>query len=154
MRYFVRAVKYFIYFSLIFALIILILVLLGLAGQDQGGILRDGWKSVGQIAMLFAAVAAFYPRLGFITKNLIVEEDAGDIRGKVVELMESRGYRLETEDAGGFTFRLRNKLNAVTRMLEDRVTFTRTSTGYDVEGLTKDVVRIVSSLEYNLRKQE
>ena len=60
MRYFVRAVKYFIYFSLIFALIILVLVLLGLAGQDQGGILRDGWKSVGQIAFLFGAVAAVF----------------------------------------------------------------------------------------------
>ena len=152
MRYFVRAVKYFIYFSLIFALIILVLVLLGLAGQDQGGILRDGWKSVGQIAFLFGAVAAFYPRLGFTTRKL--ETGEGDVRGKIVEVMESRGYRIETEDGGTITFRLRNKLNAITRMLEDRITFSRTATGYDVEGLTKDVVRVAGNLEYNLGKQE
>ena len=68
--------------------------------------------------------------------------------------MESRGYRIETEDGGTITFRLRNKLNAITRMLEDRITFTRTATGYDVEGLTKDVVRVAGNLEYNLGKQE
>jgi hypothetical protein len=39
-------------------------------------------------------------------------------------------------------------------MLEDRITFTRTATGYDVEGLTKDVVRVAGNLEYNLGKQE
>ena len=39
------------------------------------------------------------------------------------------------------------------RMLEDRVTFTRTATGFELEGPTKDLVRIVSALEYKFRPE-
>ena len=70
MRYLVRAVKYFFWFSIIFVLIMVVLVLLGLAGGSPDQMFRDGWKSVAYIVALFAAVAAFYPKFGFITKEL------------------------------------------------------------------------------------
>ena len=49
------------------------------------------------------------------------------------------------------TFRLASKINAVARMLEDRVTVCAVPDGLEVEGITKDVIRIISNLEYRLR---
>ena len=40
------------------------------------------------------------------------------------------------------------------KMGEDTLTFTRTVTGYDVEGITKDMVRVVGALEYRCRTEE
>lgn len=39
-------------------------------------------------------------------------------------------------------------------MLEDRITMTRTLGGFEVEGLTKDVVRIIGGLEYKFRRND
>ena len=53
---------------------------------------------------------------------------------------------------GILSFRLRNTLNAVSRMLEDRITMAVSPAGVELEGLTKDVVRVIGSLEMRLRK--
>ena len=62
--------------------------------------------------------------------------------------MQNRGYRLEKEDGSVRTFRLRNLVNRLSRMDEDRITITRTPSGFSLEGLTKDVVRLVHAIEY------
>ena len=49
------------------------------------------------------------------------------------------------------TFRLRSKFSALFKMFEDRITMTRELGGFEVEGLTKEVVRIVGGLEYKFR---
>jgi hypothetical protein len=49
------------------------------------------------------------------------------------------------------TFRLRSKVSAIFKMLEDRITLTRTEGGFAAEGLTKEVVRIAGALEYRFR---
>lgn len=148
MKYFVRAVKYFIWFTLLLCLIMGVLVFLGLAKADPGSMFKDGWKSVGQILVLFATVAAFYPRFGFIRKPVEIPGEYSQIRGPIIEYMEKRGYKLESEDGENVQFRLRSKAGALAKMLEDRITFTREAGGFQVEGLTKEVVRIVSALEY------
>ena len=68
--------------------------------------------------------------------------------------MEEKGYRLEKEDGENLTFRLKNPINRLSRMYEDRITFTRTVSGFQLEGLRKDVVRIVYGLEYKFRHNE
>ena len=98
MKYLVRAIKYFFWFSILFALIMVALVLLGIADSSPELMFRDGWKSVAYIAVLFGAVAAFYPKFGFITKDVVIPGGYSDIRDGVVEVMESRGYRLESEE--------------------------------------------------------
>ena len=151
MKYLVRAVKYFFWFSILFVIIMVVLVLLGFSGGSPDQLFRDGWKSVGYIALLFAAVAAFYPRFGFITKDLIIPGEYSDVRDGIVEVMESKGYYLESEEGGNMTFRLRSKVSAVLKMLEDRITLTKTAGGFAAEGLTKEVVRIAGALEYRFR---
>ncbi len=152
-RYLIRAVKYFFYFAAIFALVLAILLLTGLAKGSPSELFRDGWRSVGQIAVLFAFVAALYPKLGFVRRYVSGNgQDEEQLRRIVLDVMEGRGYRLEREADGILSFRLRNTLNAVSRMLEDRITMAVSPAGVELEGLTKDVVRVIGSLEMRLRK--
>jgi len=154
MKYLVRAVKYFFYFSILVALIITALVLIGFVEGGIDSIFRDGYSAIWQIAVLFALVAAIYPKLGFIEKQAEIRGEYSEIRDKVVEYMDMRGYSLESEEGENMTFRLRSKLNALTRMFEDRITMTRCLGGFGVEGLTKDVIRVISGLEYAFREEE
>ena len=70
MKYIVRAVKYFIYFSLMCSVIVTILVLIGAVEGDIDSIFEEGYRSVGKIAIFFALVAAVYPKLGFISRDI------------------------------------------------------------------------------------
>lgn len=154
LKYIVRAVKYFFYFSLI---LIIILTILSVAGVIDGNVetmFRNGYDSVWQIALMFALVSSVYPIFGFVKKGTLIPGEYGEIRDGVVEFMESRGYRLEKEEGESLSFRNRSVLNRISRMLEDRITFTRTLGGFTVEGLRKDTIRIVYGLENAFRSKE
>lgn len=151
MKYFIRAVKYFFYFTILFVVIMAALVFIGVVKADVSLMFRDGYKSLWQIALLFAFVSAFYPRFGFIKRSVLLKGEYSDLRGGVIEYMEMRGYRLESEEGENMTFRLRSKFSALFKMFEDRITMTRELGGFEVEGLTKEVVRIVGGLEYKFR---
>lgn len=162
-KYAVRAVKYFFYFSTIFFLIVGALRISGLAGGNLASMFKDGWTSLGQIAALFAVVSAFYPKLGFTKRKVEIPDQTDQTdqmrkpvepdqrRQTIIDHFESRGYRLESESDGELTFRLRSKVSAFCKMLEDRVTLTRCESGFEIEGLTKEIVRIAGSLEHKLR---
>lgn len=154
MKYFVRAVKTFIYYILLLVVIILILRLLKMTEGGVETMFRNGWRSVWMILGVFAAAAAAYPFFGFKKHGIIIPGEYGEIRDGVVLYMQERGYELESENGENLTFRLRNRLNRITRMLEDRITFERDFHGFLVEGPNKDVVRIKSGLEYKFRREE
>ena len=154
MKYLIRAIKYFFYFIIILCVIMAALVLLDFVEADPQVMFRSGWKSVGEILLLFGVVAAVYPKVGFTKRDARISGEYSSIRPEIISHMESRGYRLESEVGENLTFRLRNRLSAVTRMLEDRITMTRDLGGFQIEGLTKDVTRIVGGLEYRFRSNE
>jgi len=52
------------------------------------------------------------------------------------------------------TFRSKSLANRIFRMGEDRITITKSLGGFEVEGLSRDIVRIVFALEYKLRDPE
>lgn len=60
MKYIVRAVKYFFYFSIICAAIVGALVLCGMVESDIDLMFRGGWNAVWKILVLFAVVGAVY----------------------------------------------------------------------------------------------
>ena len=101
---------------------------------------------------MFACVAAVYPIFGFVRKSAIIPGDFREIRQGIIDAMEERGYRLESEDGENMTFRNGSFLNRLTRMFEDRITFTRELGGFCLEGLRKDTIRIVYGLENRFRK--
>lgn len=150
MKYIVRAVKYFFYFCFLLALILTVLVLIRAVPADLEQIFVNGYDSYWQIALMFAAVSAFYPMFGFMKKDILVPGEPAEHRAAILEYMEGRGYMLEKEDGGVMTFRLRSTFGRIAKMYEDRITLSRYVSGYTVEGLRRDVVRIGNGLDSRL----
>ena len=152
MKYIIRAVKYYFYFCILLALMLGILSVCHVIEGPVEGMFREGYDSLIKIAIMFGGVSAVYPLFGFMKKEALIPGEYGEIRDGVVGYMESRGYRLESEQDENLTFRSRSAANRLFRMYEDRITLTRRATGFDVEGLRKDVVRIVYGLEARMRQ--
>lgn len=151
-KYIVRAVKYFFYFSFLLVIFMTILVCAHVVDGNIETMFRGGYNSLLQIGLMFACVAAVYPIFGFVRKSAIIPGDFREIRQGIIDAMEERGYRLESEDGENMTFRNGSFLNRLTRMFEDRITFTRELGGFCLEGLRKDTIRIVYGLENRFRK--
>ena len=154
MKYLVRAVKYFLYICSICAIALIILVLIKAVSPDINVMFRNGWKSVEIIAGMFAAVAPIYPLFGFGKRQVSVLGDYADLRGPVVEFMESRGYKLESENEEKMTFRSRSVVSRILRMCEDRITLEKVLGGFRMEGLSREIGRLVYGLEYKFRNPE
>ena len=148
MRYLIRAVKYFISICVLLVVILGVLALLGFIGRDVNSIFEKGWTSVGWIALMFAAVSAVYPRIKYTRRSLLLPGSDEEVRPLVEAEMERRGFRPERERDGEWHFRRTSFLLRLNRFFEDRIRFIRTADGYEVEGLTRDVVLIVNSLVY------
>ena len=146
MKYFIRAVKYFFYFAILSTAIILALVLIGAVEGDINSIFEGGWNALWKIAIFFAAVAAVYPKLGFIKRDIsFVTQEVS--REEIVEFFKERRYVLESEHDGTMTFRYRDIAGKLSKMYEDRIIVTREMGSYWFEGLRKDVIRLATSFE-------
>lgn len=154
MKYLIRSVKYFLYITVVITLILCILVLLKMVSPDINVMFKNGWKSVGLILGMFAAVSAIYPMFGYTKRLATVLGDFAELRNGVVEYMESRGYALETESEEKMTFRSRSVMNRIFRVWEDRITLEKVLGGFYVEGLSRDITRIVAGLEYKFRNPD
>lgn len=149
MKYFIRSVKYFLYFTAIFILIITVLVLTGAAEGDISTMFRGGYSALWKIAIFFAVIAAIYPSVGFMTRTAATTGSWEENKDKVMTFMTNREYVLETSGVGTMTFR-KTGVSRFTRMHEDRITLNAKIGGIEVEGLRKDVMRIVTGLESRL----
>ena len=154
MKYLIRSIKYLIYFSLMCSLIVTALVLIGAVEGGVDSIFEEGYRSIGKIAIFFAIVAAAYPKFGFIRRDMNINGTWDEIRNQTVEFMNERQYSLESEGADKVTFRCKGMAGRLSKMLEDRVTLTKTDDGWQMEGLRKDVMRLASGLENRLTPQD
>lgn len=150
MKYIIRSVKYFFYFAILTTLIITALVITGLAESDIDQMFRGGASAIWKIAVFFVAIAAVYPKVGFISRKVRTERQWDDIRSQIARYLEDRDFILESEDDQTMTFRHRKPIGRLTRMLEDRITITRGQDGFEMEGLRKDVFRLATGMEYHL----
>lgn len=153
MRYFIRAIKYFIYFILLFVVIMAVLVLTGAAEGDISTMFRGGYSALWKIAVIFAVISAIYPSVGFIRKEAMIPGSWEEDKDIIKEFMGGRGYVLETEDTGTMSFR-KTGMSRFTRMYEDRVTLSAKIGGVEIEGMRKDVLRLAMGLESRFRREE
>jgi hypothetical protein len=147
MKYLIRSVKYFCYLIILLALIILALVLTGFVEADLSKMFVNGYDSLWQIALIMLVFALIYPRFGFSKRTAHLFGSPEELRSDVVKTMERLGYRLEGERDGGWSFLRRSGFSRALKMWEDRITMTTGGAGLEVEGLTRDLARIVSALE-------
>ena len=122
-------------------------MLIGAVEGNIDSIFSEGYTSVGKIAIFFAIVAAVYPKVGFINRDIASEKDWEDMKQTAVEFMKERQYDLESETEDTVTFRFRGAIGRLSKMYEDRLTLKKTAYGYQMEGLRKDVMRLSSGLE-------
>ena len=142
-RYIIRSVKYFLYLIIIMTLLLAILVLLGLAEADPAEIFVGVYSSYWKIGLAFLALAAIYPRFGY-SKNEIIS--GVELKPLILSVMDSRGYKLRSEEGDTMVFIKRSPLDRALRMWEDAISFTKTEAGYDIEGHTKEMVRCRSAI--------
>ena len=147
MKYIIRSLKYFCYLIILLAIIILALVLTGFVEADLSKMFVNGYDSLWQIARVMLVFARIYPRFGFSKRMAHLYGAPEALRPDILRAMEGLGYRLESETDGTFTFLRRSGLSRALKMWEDRITLSPTAGGLEVEGLTRDLSRIVSALD-------
>lgn len=145
-RYVLRALKYFIYLSIILFAIITVLVAFGIVEKDIDAMFVNGKDSLWQIGLIILAFAAVYPRIGYSKRELRVLGEPSQSEAVIVSYMEERGYEAVSRNAESLEFRKTNSLVRAVKMYEDQIVFNSTLDGYIIEGRTKDIVRIESAL--------
>lgn len=126
------------------------MAILVMAGFVEGNINKmfvHGYDSVWQICLIMAVFAAIYPKFGFSSRTAHLYGSMEEVRPKMLEVMERLGYKLEKESAESFSFVKRSLVSRVFKMWEDRIVISSGVGGLNVEGLTKDIVRVISGLE-------
>ena len=151
MKYIIRALKYFVYITVLMVLVLAVLVALGMVSSDVNVMFREGWKSIWMILGMFFVVALIYPRFGYTRRPCRVFGSYDEIRGGIVSYMEEHGYKLEKEEGENLSFVCRSPLRRFFRIWEDRITLERDVPGFYVEGLTRDVTKIVYGLEFKFQ---
>ena len=154
MKYFIRSVKYLVYFTLMCSIILVLTFHFsvkpeGLTLMDM--LLVDG--SIYKMLAFFVAVAAIYPALGFQKKELYIS-NIKEHKKEIKELFENANYVVASESATSISFKLRNPFLRVLRLCEDYVTIEFSENPATIEGLRKDVLRFSRGIEYICREGE
>lgn len=154
MKYLIRSIKYFFYFALLTTVLIYILVLIGAVEGNIETIFEDGYNSLWKIAIFFAVVAAIYPSLAFIKRDIPLTGSFADKKETIIKFMKERGYELESDNDSSLSFRVRGAIGKLSKMYEDRITINATLGGVVMTGLRKDVLRHATGLAVRLEAQE
>lgn len=147
MKYLVRAIKYFIYLMIILTIIIVALILTKMVDSDISKIFVNGYDSLWQIALMMAVFALIYPRMGFCSRLAHFYGSTEELKPEIMRVMTILSYKIEKEEQGRISFIKDSAFSRLIKMYEDRITISSSAAGLEVEGLTKDVVRIISALE-------
>ena len=150
MKYIVRALKYFVQLLVILSLIIAILMVAKVVDTDISQLFVNGYDSLWQIALLMAAFAAMYPRLGYARREAVVPGSDEEVYPVLDRVMSAHGYSREQRSDGAVAYRKTSFGDRLTRLWEDRITVTRIATGFEFEGLNRDAVRLVNALRDSL----
>lgn len=156
----VRSVKYFFIFIILASLFVCILVpltphhtyehIFATSPDDTKALFNYGswWKML----LMFGLIAAVYPGLTFVRKEVMIEGDFEDHRDKIMKEFEQAGYEKTDEDTERLTFRIKNKFTRFMRAYEDAVTITKGEAPLILSGNRKDILRLASRIEYTLRQ--
>ena len=129
-------------------------VISGTVELDIETMFRDGYTSLWEILAIMVAISAVYPKLSYTRSIPGIKGNLSANRVQITTLMQEFGYEVEHESVSKMTFRLKSRGARLARKYEDRVTFEQDGEVLYVEGLKKDLVRIISRMEYRLNGGE
>ncbi len=132
------------------AVIILALVLIGAVEGGVNDIFEDGYYSLLKIAGLFALIAAAYPKVAYVSRMVLVEDDWNTVKSSVTAYLENHGYAVETDEGHKITYRLTSTKERISQMWEDRITLSHDDDCCFLEGPRKAVWTCVKAVEDEL----
>lgn len=155
MRYLIRALKYLVYFVVLFFVIVGIIWLI--TPKAEGGFSLSGMFQPGalpKIGILFLVIAAAYPYFAFTRRKVYLGGTFAEKRDAVLACFEQWGYEIESEEPGQISFRLKSKTARFTRMYEDRLVVLTGDEPIVLEGYRRDIDRMARNINYSLSQYE
>lgn len=155
MKYLIRSLKYLLYFLVIFFIIVGLLFLWQYTKNTDitfAGLFREG--SLPKLVIFFLLVAAIYPALGFVKRKFHLNGDYSKYAGTIEDTLKDAGYEIGSKDDEKVVFRHRKAITRLTRMYEDAIVFDLREDPIVVDGLRKDVDRILRAISYRISREE
>jgi len=164
LKYFIRIVKSFVWFSLFFAVMVILLALFipeySQAGPAEAlknafdfsgnGMFKEG--SLWKIVVMFSAVSAIYPALSYVKRDTSISGDFENRRSVILGIFEELGYTVTAEDDDTLTFRKNSAFVRFMRMFEDDVILTKGDGMVTLNGPRKDLLRLCSLIQSACRR--
>ena len=155
MKYLIRALKYLVYFIVLFFVLVFIIWLIspkGDGGFSLSAMFQPG--SLPKIGIFFLLIAAAYPYFGFTKRKVYTGGTFEEHRDEIVNTFLQWGYELESEADGKLSFRMKGKVARLTRMYEDRIVVDTTSDPLILAGYRRDVDRMARNLSSRLARTD
>ena len=144
MKYFVRALKYFAAFCVLYLAIVWLSVMTT-KGMDVSAwdyIVANFQTTRGKLLGLAVVVlSAAYPRMGFMTRR--VECDMEDERDYLLQVFAASGFTLKEESEGRMVFRADNILSRLFLLFEDEITVEQYGQWVDITGIRRGVAKVL-----------
>ncbi|MBR4995670.1 MAG: hypothetical protein IKY82_06380 [Alistipes sp.] len=147
MKYFVRALKYFIAFCVLY-LAVVWLSIMTTKGMDVS--MWDYVEATFQtsrgkmLGLAVVVLSAIYPRMGFVTRR--VELDMVDERDYLLGRFAVAGFKLVEESEGRMVFRANNILSRLVMLFEDEIVVEQYGQWIDIKGIRRGVAKIAYNL--------
>ena len=151
MRYLIRALKYLVYFIVLFFVIVGVIWLIspkGDGGFSLAGMFQPG--ALPKIGILFLVISAGYPYFAFTKRKVYLGGTFAEKRDAVLAAFEQWGYEIENEEPGQIAFRIKSKSARFTRMYEDRIVVDTTEEPIVLNGYRRDIDRMARNISYTL----
>lgn len=155
MRYLIRALKYLVYFVVLFFVIVGIIWLI--TPKTDGGFSLSAMFQPGalpKIAILFLVIAAGYPYFAFTKRKVYLGGTFAEKRDVILACFEQWGYEIENEEPQQISFRLKSKTGRFTRMYEDRIVIEIQNEPIVLNGYRRDIDRMARNINYSLSQSE
>lgn len=158
LKYIIRVIKSLIWFIILFAIIVTVIVLIvpeyhfDMIFKEPGGLFKPGAEY--KILILFIVISALYPLVKYVKKEAVIRGTFEENRDKIVEVFNKLGYELVSEDAEKASFRLAKKSIRFMRMYEDTITITKGESPLILRGDRKEIIRIGESIMYAVNSSE
>lgn len=147
MKYFVRALKYFVALCVLCVALIALMIATGTSALSLDDTLYAALHTT-RFAKMFGAIlllAAFYPRFGFIVRQ--IEGDMEEHREQILNALRSAGFSLQHEEEGRMIFRADTFVHKATLLFEDEIEVTQYGQWIRLGGIRRGVARAAYRLD-------
>lgn len=152
MKYLIRSIKYLLFITVIFALLIGVVFLASKEATSIESLFVPG--ALPKIAIFFVIVAAIYPMFGYIRKEAHLNKEYSDVKDVVDNIFSTAGYRVASEDHDKIVYESSKPLVRFMRLYEDQIILNKSENPIVLEGGRKDVYRLIRTIEYKINRDE